>query len=272
MNSSDSRTPILVTGGTGTLGRHLIPQLLARGESVRVLSRQAQPTSSGVEYVVGDLQTGVGVREALRGITTILHAAGSQKGDGNKARSLIEHATTASVRHFVYISVVGCDRIPVVSAIDRASYGYFAEKRAAELAIERSGIPWTILRATQFHELALLTARTLARLPLVPYFGGVSFQPVAATDVASELARLAVGEPAELVNDIGGPQVFPMRAIMRDYLHSIGSRRALFPIRTPGHASRAMQAGANLTPDRAVGVITWADFLAKSTDANDASS
>ena len=108
----------------------------------------------------------------------------------------------------MYISVVGADRVPVVSGIDRAMFGYFASKRAAERVVADSGLPWTTLRATQFHDLILTVARQLAKLPVMPVPAGVRFQPVDAGEVAARLVELALGAPAGLVPDLAGPRVY----------------------------------------------------------------
>src|SRR5437016_5568347 len=129
MNSpAGSLSPILVTGGTGTLGRHVVARLREEGRNVRVLSRSAHEGEPGVEYVIGDVSTGRGLGPAVDGIETVIHCAGSARGDGEKARHLVRAALPAGVRHLVLISVVGADRVPVSSAIDRALFGYFASK------------------------------------------------------------------------------------------------------------------------------------------------
>src|SRR4051794_32323579 len=157
--------PILVTGGTGTLGRQVLPLLRQAGCDLRILSRQERP---GGEFVAGDLSTGAGVDEAVAGVGTILHLAGSSHGDDRKAHHLVRSAARAGRPHLVYISVVGAERIPVVSAADRAMFGYFGAKRAAELLVAGSGLPWTTLRASQFHDLTWTVAEQAARLPLMP--------------------------------------------------------------------------------------------------------
>ncbi|MGH9252713.1 MAG: SDR family oxidoreductase, partial [Acidimicrobiales bacterium] len=112
--------PILLTGGTGTLGRRIVPLLQDAGADARVLSRHSHKSGDGIEYVTGDLATGEGLEAALDGAETVVHLAGGAKGDEDKARTLVQAASTAGVKHLVYISVVGADRIPVVSGIDRA--------------------------------------------------------------------------------------------------------------------------------------------------------
>ncbi|MEU8228324.1 NAD(P)-binding oxidoreductase [Actinoplanes sp. NPDC048967] len=254
--------PILLTGGTGTLGRLVLPLLDKAGHSVRVLSRHRREAGENTEYLVGDLATGAGVDAAVAGVSTILHCAGSAKGDEQKARTLVRAARQAGAPHLVFISVVGADRVPVVSAADRAMFGYFAAKRAAEQVVAGSGLPWTTLRATQFHDLTLLAARQLARLPLVPVPVGVRFQPVDAGEVAARLVELARGEPAGLVPDLAGPHIHPMADLVRGYLRATGRRRRIVAVPAVGGAYRAIRAGANLAPDRAVGLRTWEQFLA----------
>jgi len=256
-------SPILVTGGTGTLGRHVVPLLRAAGRDVRVLTRSPREPAAGIEYAVGDLATGDGVEAALAGVETVVHCAGSAKGDEVKAQQLVSAAGAAGVRpHIVYISVVGADRIPVASRVDRTMFGYFAAKRAAELVIAGSGLPWTTLRATQFHDLTLVTVKAMAKLPVVPVPSGFRVQTVDTGEVAARLVELALGQPAGLVPDLGGKRVYGLDELVRSYLRATGKHRLLMPMRLPGKAARAYREGANLTPDRAVGRRTWEDFLA----------
>jgi uncharacterized protein YbjT (DUF2867 family) len=253
---------ILVTGGTGTLGSLVVPRLRDANCTVRVLSRHSREPGAGIGFVTGDLATGKGIEAAVEGAEIIVHLAGSSKGDEDKTRHLVQAASRAGVRHLVYISVVGADRIPVVSGVDRAMFGYFASKLAAERVVADSGLPWTTLRATQFHDLLLTTARKLARLPLIPVPARFRFQPIDADEVAARLAELALGTPRGLVPDMAGPQVYGMAELLREYLRARRKHRLIVPVRLPGRAARAFRAGANLAPDRAVGRLTWEEFLA----------
>jgi len=199
------------------------------------------------------------------GADVIVHCAGAGKGDDETTRTLVRAAARAGEPHLVYISVVGADRVPVVSATDRAMFGYFAMKLAAERVVAESGLPWTTLRAAQFHDLVLTVARAMAKLPVIPVPAGIRFQPVDTAEVAALLAELALGPPAGLVPDIAGPRVCSVAELLRGYLRAVGKRRPLVPVRLPGRAARAVAAGANLAPDRAVGHRTWEDFLADRT-------
>jgi uncharacterized protein YbjT (DUF2867 family) len=174
---------ILVTGGTGTLGKLVVPRLRAAGAKVRVLSRQ--PVGGGdVEFVRGDLDTGAGVDAAVAGAEVIVHCAGAQKGDGDKARALVRAAHAAGAPHLVNISVVGAARVPQDSGLDRAMFGYFGSKLEAEQVIAGSDLPWTTLRATQFYDLWLTVGRAVAKLPVVPVAAGTRQAPPAAAGAA----------------------------------------------------------------------------------------
>jgi uncharacterized protein YbjT (DUF2867 family) len=256
-------SPILVTGGTGTLGRLVVPRLLAAGGELRVLSRHSREDADGVEFVTGDLSTGEGIDAAVAGTEIIVHCAGTSKGDEDKARRLVRAASRAGARHLVFISVVGAGRVPITSAIDRAMFGYFGSKLAAERVITDSGLPWTTLRATQFYESLPIVARQMARMPVIPVPAGVRFQPVDAGEVATRLVELTLGRPAGLMPDMAGPRIYGMADLLRKYLQARGKHRAMVPVRLPGAAARAVRAGANLAPDRAVGRRTWEEFLAE---------
>lgn len=160
---------VLVTGGTGTLGRRVVDRLRAVGHETRVLSRSGRPGT-----VTGDLLTGEGVEAAVRGTNAIVHCASSpsnaRRTDVGGTALLLQAAARAGVGHVVFVSIVGVDRNP---------FPYYRMKLAAERVVERSPVPWTILRATQFHDLILAMVSALGRAPLVaPIPKGFLFQPV----------------------------------------------------------------------------------------------
>jgi uncharacterized protein YbjT (DUF2867 family) len=197
------------------------------------------------------------------GFATIVHCAGSSKGDEDKTRNLVQAASRTGAPHLVYISVVGADRIPIASAVDRTMFGYFGSKLASERVVAESGLPWTTLRATQFHDLILTVARALAKMPVVPVPAGSRFQPVDADEVAARLVELALSEPAGLVPDLAGPRVYSTTDLIRGYLRAIHRRRPILPVWLPGRAARAVRAGATLAPEHAAGKRTWEEFLAE---------
>ncbi|NEA36589.1 NAD(P)H-binding protein [Streptomyces sp. SID13031] len=250
------KSTILLTGGTGNLGRHVTPLLLNANFKVRVLSRSSRESTDGVDYVTGDLLKGEGVEPAVDGADIILHLAGGPKGDDESTRNLVRAASRAGVEHLVYISVIGADRVPLA---------WLRSKLGAERAVAESGVPWTTLRAAQFHGLILTMVEKMAKLPVVPAPGGLRFQPVDPGEVAARLVELTLDKPAGLVPDLAGPKVYEMGDLIRGYLQARGMRRLILPVRIPGKAGRAYRAGENLSLDGAtVGQRTWEDFLADS--------
>jgi uncharacterized protein YbjT (DUF2867 family) len=257
----DAPDVTLVTGGTGTLGRHVVRRLRDAGRNVRVLTRRTAEDEDGIRFVTGDLLSGAGVGAAVDSVVRIIHCAGSYKGDEVATQNLVNAAVDAGRPHLVYISVVGAERMPVTGVIDRMMFRYFDMKRKAEHVVAGSGLPWTTIRATQFHDLILMVLEKLAKLPVVPVPSGVAFQPVDADEVAARLVELALGRPSGLVPDIAGPRTYRLAEVVRGYLEATHRRRLLLPIRLPGEAARALRAGANLAPERAVGTRTWEGFL-----------
>lgn len=254
---------ILVTGGTGTLGSRVVDRLLRQGETLRIAARRPVARHDGVEHATVDLLSGEGLAAALQGIETIIHCAGAAKGDDVVAANLVAAARSAGVRHLVFPSVVGADRVPILGRIDRAMFGYFGAKRAAEEIIARSGLGWSIVRATQFHESLFKVAAAMAKLPVLPLPAGVRFQPVSADEVADRLVELARGEPQGRVPDLGGPQVVRFDELIDGYLAARrmhGRLKLRLPL--PGAAAAAFRRGANLALDRAVGHLGWTDFVA----------
>ncbi|MEU6826468.1 NAD(P)H-binding protein [Streptomyces atriruber] len=238
---------ILVTGGTGTLGRLVTERLRADGHEVRVLSRHTRP------YAV-DLREGTGLDAAVTGADVIVHCATTLRGgDERAAKNLIAAARKAGVAHLVYISIVGIDRVPL---------GYYKTKLAVERLIEESGLGWTVLRTTQFHDLVLRIMEASAKLPVMLLPGGVSDQPIEVGEVAARLAQLAAGPPAGRAEDMGGPEVRTFPDLARAYLRASGKRRRVLPVRLAGRTYRAARAGGHLTPERAVGKGTFEEYLA----------
>jgi uncharacterized protein YbjT (DUF2867 family) len=245
---------ILVTGGTGTLGRPLVELLTSRGAAVRVLSRRPPPTPAPpYEWCTGDLRRGQGIEAAVAGATTIVHCA-TGRGDVAAARVLLAAARRAGRPHLAYISIVGIDQIPV---------GYYRSKLRTERLIADSGLPWTVLRATQFHDFIARGCAALARLPVLPVPAATSFQPVDPGEVAARLAELATGAPAGRAPDMAGPQVLAAADLARRYLRASGRRRRVQPVRLPGRAAAALRRGALLAPGHADGKATFDDFLAR---------
>src|SRR5215218_2535655 len=186
-------TTTLVTGATGHLGTPTVRRLQAAGHDVRALSRRGGPG-----LTTGDLRTGAGIPEAVAGADTVLHLATGPRGKGDVelTRTLLGAAADAGVRHLVLISIVGIDDIPLP---------YYRDKLVVERLVRESGLPHTILRATQFHSLVQTLFTVQRPLPVV-LAPAIRLQPIAVEDVADRLVELAGSVPAGRVADIGGPE------------------------------------------------------------------
>jgi uncharacterized protein YbjT (DUF2867 family) len=250
---------ILVTGGTGVLGARLVQRLLADGQPVRVLSRRPDrpdTVSDKAQWAVADLTTGSGLAAAMDGVGTIVHCASDARhwnNDVTAARHLIDAARAAASPHIVYVSIVGIDRVP---------YGYYQAKLQVEQLLEASGLPWTVLRATQFHDLLLAMAQQLIRLPVVLLPAGVRSQPVDVGEVADRLAEIAVGKPLGQAPEMGGPKACTVADVVRAVLKVSGRKRPVIEVPLPGKLIATLRDGGLLTPERAVGRRGFEDFLA----------
>lgn len=207
---------IVIIGGTGLIGSKTVKLLKERGHEVLAAS-----PASGVNAVTGE-----GLAAALAGADVVVDVANSpsfapadvmdffQKSSRNLGRAEKE----AGVRHHVALSIVGTDRLP--------DNGYFCAKLAQEELIRQSGIPYTILRATQFMEFMAAIGQSSVVGDAI-HLSPALIQPVAADDVAAALADVALAAPLNGITELAGPQAFPLEQIVRRALAAAGDQRAI---------------------------------------------
>src|SRR5215218_4458 len=245
---------ILVTGGTGVLGLRVVDRLRGAGREVRVLSRSGRPGT-----IRGDLLMGAGLDEAVDGVETIVHCASNpyrktRQTDVGGTEVLLQEAAQAGVSHVVFISIVGMDRNPY--------YPYFRVKLDAERVIERSPVPWTILRATPVprpHAEDAPPSGPPARRHAHPQ--RVALPAHRRRGGRRPAGRAPLSPPAGRVPDVGGPEVLTSAELAHDYLEATGRGKKLVDLPLPGRAARAWREGAQICPDRAYGRIRWGEFL-----------
>jgi uncharacterized protein YbjT (DUF2867 family) len=204
---------IVVIGGTGLIGSKSVVILRQRGHEVVAASPQ-----SGVNTITGE-----GLKEALAGTQVVIDLANSPSFEDRAVleffetseRHLLPAETSAGVGHHVALSIVG---------IDRSDNGYFRAKVAQEKLIEASGIPYTIVRSTQFMEFLRGIADSNADGNMVRISPGL-FQPIAADDVAANVADVALAAPRNGIIEIAGPERAPFNEIVARYLKAVGDPR-----------------------------------------------
>jgi uncharacterized protein YbjT (DUF2867 family) len=236
---------VTVLGGTGLLGRHLVPLLGETGHEVTVASRSAD--------VKADLTTGVGLAEAVEDADLVVHLASDarkpDKVDVSGTRNLLD---VLEGQHLFYMSIVGVDRHP---------FAYYRAKHQAEQLIESSDLKYTILRATQFHDFVDHFLGTACRPPIALIPKRFVFQPVDAAEVASELATLIHARRIGLQPDFAGPTIHNAEHLARTLMEAKGRERPIINLPVPGNSAKAFKLGVHTNADRAVGRKTWVEFL-----------
>jgi uncharacterized protein YbjT (DUF2867 family) len=223
---------IAIAGGTGMLGRRVAAELRERGHDVRVLSRGAP------EYRV-DLTTGAGLDAALDGCEAVVDASNNNSRTAaatlvDGTRRLLAAGQRAGVAHHVCVSIVGCDQVPI---------GYYRVKTEQEDVVAHGPLPWTIVRATQFHEFVAVLLGAAARYRVVPVPRGV-LQPVAAAEAARAVADVAAAGPRRGRVEVAGPGVAAIRELAVTWRRAAGRRAVLIPVPVPGGVGRALRDGA----------------------------
>lgn len=243
---------IALAGGSGHVGRAVIPDLVSLGVTPRILSRRGRPENlpPGVQWGRVDYKSGTGLSDSLTGVDAIMFTVGGMK-ETAVVRAVVQES--APRVPLIYLSIVGIDSLPM---------SYYRAKLESEAVIKRSGNPWTILRATQFHSLVWGMLSGLVKIPGIMLVPRMRMQSVAVSDVARRFAQLSQDEPLGYAPEIGGPEIFDMEAAARQYLRARGKRRCIKIFSVPGKLKQGLQDGANLTPKHADGTQTFADYVA----------
>ncbi|OWA13911.1 3-beta hydroxysteroid dehydrogenase [Streptomyces sp. CS113] len=240
---------IAVAGGTGWMGKLIVEALRENGHGPVVLAR-----STGV-----DLTTGAGLAKALDGVDTVVDVSNVVTTSRARSVAFFEAATThllraeeaAGVGHHLVLSIVGCDRVAM---------GYYLGKLRQEELVRRGRVPYTVLRATQWHEFA---AQTLARGGPLVIAPRMRCQPIAAAEVAAHLTELVEGDPRGLAPELAGPEVHEMVDMVRRLQRARGGRRPVLPVKLPGSVGRAMTTTGLLPQDPGPrGRVTFDEWVA----------
>ncbi|MFF4244499.1 SDR family oxidoreductase [Streptomyces sp. NPDC001822] len=242
---------VAVAGGTGLVGRLVVGKLAASGHEPVVLSR-----SRGVDLVrgtgLGGALSGVDVVVDVSNVTTLSRRRAVAFFD-SAGRNLLDAAAGAGVRHHVALSIVG---------VDRVGHGYYAGKLRQEEVVAEGRVPWTVLRATQFHEFVGQTLQQMpGRIAVVPR---MTTQPVAAREVAGHLVELALAPPRGMAPELAGPRVEQLVDLVHRLLAARRERRLVVPLRLPGAVGASMRGDGQLPrEDGPRGSETFDEWLAR---------
>jgi uncharacterized protein YbjT (DUF2867 family) len=256
---------VLVTGGTGTLGRVVVADATAAGHRAVTMSRKPAPDASAApRWATANIVSGDGLAAAVADMDVVIHAASDPRGDPaadeEGTRRLAAVAKAARVRHLVFVSIVGIDKIPLP---------YYQRKLAAERVLAASGQQYSILRATQFHSfIDFLFGKSAASMPLVmPLPAGYQVQSVDLEDVSARLLRAVDDGPRGLLPDFGGPERLTVRQAARIWQDARRVRKPIVSFPSFNAASRAFRAGYNTlpadTPAENRGTLGWREWLAR---------
>lgn len=256
---------VLVTGATGRLGPLVADAAEAAGHEVRRLSsgvgRAGGTGGSGTGMLHGDLRTGEGLTAALEGVEALVHAATAPLADPWQvdvagSRRLVEAVDRSSLRHLLYVSIVGVDRIP---------YGYYRAKFAAEQVLRASGLPVTVLRVTQFHAFVDDLLRQAHRGLLLPVPSGWRLQPVAVEEVTRHVTGLLAGSPLPGVSELAGPEVLDSVTLARTWSAAQPRPPRAVALHVPGRLGAAFRRGDAVPASGARGTVTYAEHLRTAT-------
>ncbi|UFH53312.1 SDR family oxidoreductase [Spirosoma sp. KNUC1025] len=257
---------VLVLGGTGVLGSAVVNTLQKASVDVLIGSRTQIKTdsystvnqSTGIPWTHVDLLTGEGLPEALTGVDTVFHLAsapGKVAGEFFETvitRNLLKALKQSDVNHLIYSSIIGVDKI---------KYSYYQAKFAAEGLIQESRVPYSILRATQFHDLVDFAITKLMSLPVGFVPVKLIDQPIDVVSMAQELCRMAQSGPRQSIVNLGGPQVLDAGTLTRLWMKHRKMSKPIIPIPILGSLMKSFAKGEHTCPEKAVGSKTWEDYL-----------
>lgn len=262
---------VLVTGGTGHLGRDIVRLLMSDGKRVRILARNPGRTSD-VEWVRGDLRTGLGVAEAVAGADMVVHAAtnspAARRGmlrardfvrspadvDIVGTRMLLAEAGKVHVEHFVHVSIIG---------VQESRFSYSRVKAAAEDLVRGGSVPWSIVPAAGFYWLFARMFDTMAGRRVWPLPANLELQPCDSAEFADYVVGCLNNGPGGVRPDFGGPQIRSMVDFAHDYQAVRNIRRRIVPLPMPARMLQA--AGRQTCRDGRQGTTTWSDWLARTS-------
>ncbi len=244
---------ILVTGATGTLGKELCKALVKNNIPFKGSSRN--PTNGN--FVKVNLDTGEGLDEALRDCDTVIHLASNSSNrnaapDSVTTNTLAERCKTIELKHFIYVSIVG---------IDKMDTPYYKEKLKSEEIAKQSGLPYTILRTTQFHEFAETLLDRYVKRPIGFLIKSMKFQSIETTAVANKVLQIYQTGPSGSILNQGGPEILTAGKMAKLLFKARGETSFIIPVPVKGKLPLAFKNGYNTCTKCSDSSVTWREYL-----------
>lgn len=250
----------MVTGSTGHLGSALLNQLTNSDYKVKVTSRRKPDSTDKFEWVYSDFLSGEGLEEAVKDVEVIIHAATSPQKNSKmidvtgfgKFLSKLQH-----IKHFIYPSIVGIEDVPLK---------YYRHKLEAEELLKNSSIPFTIVRATQFHSFveSLLISKPLFNRYFVPR--NIKFQSVDKGEFSNHLIDLINKDPQGRIDDFGGPSIMTLKEMAELKIKINNETNKVVSIPLTGKLYNSLLDGKNTNINQKIGKITFEEYLRNNKD------
>lgn len=244
---------MLITGSGGWLGKELTKILEERNVPYKGTSRNPKYD----DQVKVDLNSGDGLDEALKDSHTIIHLAsgGAKEGeipDSETTLTLLEHCRNFTIRHFMYVSIVGIDKI---------DFPYYKEKLKCEELVKESGLPYTILRATQFHDFAEVLLDRYVKRPFGFLMKNMKFQSIETAAVARKLLEISQAEPINDTINQGGPEILRAGAMAKSLFAARKEKSFIVGLPALGSLPVALKKAYNTCNESDKTSITWVEYL-----------
>jgi uncharacterized protein YbjT (DUF2867 family) len=247
-----------VVGANGTLGKEIARHAQGRRHEVIAITRRLPDaqTRGSLLHRSADVASGEGLLSAVEGLEVVINAVNAQKGARallvEGTRKLLDACARAGVAHYVAISIVGIDKVPLA---------YYGVKVEEEGVVTKASVGWSLLRATQFHDLVDTMFQQTSRFSVIVAPIGSKMQPIDVSEVAFALVDAAEAGPNRRLPDLGGPEVLTVRELGKQWLAATNKTRLIVPSPLPPNLARALAGGGLSAPDRALGRTTFRAWL-----------
>ncbi|MEO8514035.1 MAG: SDR family oxidoreductase [Ignavibacteria bacterium] len=248
---------ILITGASGTLGKQLCKVLTSHNIPYIAISRNEVDIEPPAKWMYIDLNSGEGLEKLPRQIDTVIHLASNASNknsasDPELTNEMLKFSRAKKVSHFIYMSIVGIDKIP---------YPYYEQKLHSENLVISGNLPYTIFRATQFHQLIDFFLSNSLKFPIALLQKKFKFQPIDPKSVAKKLYEISQGDPVTGIVNLGGPEILTYGEMYTDWLKAKDRKAFVINLPAIGNRSKAFVNGYNTCSEKDSQGATWKEYL-----------